>query len=509
MKSRTISALALVLNILTWSLAQQAPFPINKPQADLLPVLQVRARVLALQGQPPKQAKFTIHLSGAKASASVIEDNWSDWLTIDREGWKAVLQGYPNSYSRRYPVAFQITFQPHHDDIRVAVEARLANGKPLLSQQAHLFGARLGLLLYLDDRGQFQIATQADYNQRYWKAFAASTERVPPKLSRLIVVDRYIGGDDDQRAWHEGIHELARAGFSAIMVPPSRHIRNILIKTGTSKTSWAVYNPPGYAFAFDPKITPESIDNWARQLADSYIKAGFAPTDMVLFAMSDEPGWYYPSMFKPVRENPQALERFRSYLRNQGLNAHSLGGKSWEDIYPLGRSQAKDLPSRRLHYWTMRFYSWESARHFGDCVRALEKAFYPNMPVFTNWNFFAGRFYVPGPVANNADKNHPDAAMGGHDWFEFARLRGGTVLWTEDWFSDAQAYQWSFYCSKLRCAAAKSNILFGGYVIPRTAGDRQDGIVQKILCIFGHGGKAVKYFVFGPEYNFPGNCYSE
>ncbi len=30
-----------------------------------------------------------------------------------------------------------------------------------------------------------------------------------------------------------------------------------------------------------------------------------------------------------------------------------------------------------------------------------------------------------------------------------------------------------------------------------------------MLCIFGHGGQAVKYFVFGPEYNFPGNCYSE
>src|SRR5205823_2362173 len=135
--------------------------------------------------------------------------------------------------------------------------------------------------------------------------------------------------------------------------------------------------------------------------------------------------------------------------------------------------------------------------------------FYPGVPILTNWNFFAGRLYVPGPVANNSAKTDPDAAMGGHDWLEFGRLRGGTMLWTEDWFGDAKAYQWSFYCAKLRCAAAKGDVQFGGYVIPRTAGDREDGIVQKILCVVGSGGKAVKYFVFGPEYNFPGNCYSE
>jgi hypothetical protein len=46
-------------------------------------------------------------------------------------------------------------------------------------------------------------------------------------------------------------------------------------------------------------------------------------------------------------------------------------------------------------------------------------------------------------------------------------------------------------------------VRFGGYVIPRTAGDRPDGMLQKMLCLVGSGGKAVKFFVFGPEYNFP------
>jgi hypothetical protein len=33
--------------------------------------------------------------------------------------------------------------------------------------------------------------------------------------------------------------------------------------------------------------------------------------------------------------------------------------------------------------------------------------------------------------------------------------------------------------------------------------------MTKILSLLGGGAKALEYFIFGPEYNFPGNCYSE
>lgn len=481
-----------------------------RPDAKQLPVLQVRGRVLRLADQPLQKKKFQWVLSHASQRGQSVEDQWSDWFALQGKDWEAILKAYPNNYLRNYPVVLALSVQPAAKPTEIEVEVKDGKGQVRLSQKARLFGSRLGLLVFPDGSGDYAVATQAQYNQRYWQAFGAKKGEEMPRLSRLIIVDRYIGGDDDYQAWEEGIGQLAQAGFSAIMVPPSESIREILERQqGNRRTSWAVYNPPGYAFAFDPKITPASIAQWANDLAASYRKAGFAPEDMVLLAMSDEPGWYYPRMFQVVREQPAALASFRQYLRQQGLQPQDVGARSWEEVFPLGRSGAKELPARRLHYWTVRFYAWASAKHFGDCVQALEKAFYPGLPVFTNWNFFAGRFYVPGPVANNPDKQHPDAAMGGHDWFEFARLRGGTVLWTEDWFSDAQAYQWSFYCAKLSSAARRAGLAFGGYVIPRTAGDRQGGILQKVLCIFGHGGQAVKYFVFGPEYNFPGNCYSE
>jgi hypothetical protein len=52
-------------------------------------------------------------------------------------------------------------------------------------------------------------------------------------------------------------------------------------------------------------------------------------------------------------------------------------------------------------------------------------------------------------------------------------------------------------------------VVFGGYVVPRAAGDREDGILQKILALAGTGAKVVNSYVFGPEYSFPGNCYSK
>lgn len=50
---------------------------------------------------------------------------------------------------------------------------------------------------------------------------------------------------------------------------------------------------------------------------------------------------------------------------------------------------------------------------------------------------------------------------------------------------------------------------YGGYIVPRSGGQQSDGAVLKAISLVGSGAKALKYFVFGPEYNFPGNCYSE
>ena len=479
----------------------------SKLNPEEVPEFQLKARLLKIGGEVPEGKKFSFGLAGVSGTA--MGSSWSPAIKFGHAQAEATLKGYPAIYMPGWPVALRLTVQGVVDPTLVEAELKFMESASVVKLSGELFGPSLGILVWRDAERRPQAATMAEYNHRYWKVLEGVQFPEVMRPKHFPIIDRFIGGDDDRRDWLEGIEQLRRAGFSAIMLPPSRPIRELLVRTGGRRTAWAVYSPPGYAFDFDPKVMPEAIAVWARQQAKPYLDAGYAREDMAAFAMSDEPGWYYPNMLKTLRDNPAGMARFCRYLQDQHLQPADVGAHRWEDVGPIGRSQAKDLPSCRLFYWTMRFFAHDSARHFAACTRALEAEFYPGIPIFTNWNFFSGRFYVPGPVANNADQQNPDAAMGGHDWLEFGRLRGGTMLWTEDWFGDSRAYQWSFYCAKLRSAAVKGGVEFGGYVIPRTAGDRKDGIVQKILSIVGNGGKAIKYFVFGPEYNFPGNCYSE
>lgn len=508
-----LGAFLCILATAASAFAQLAP--------EQVPEFRVRGRVISQAGQPPQGKKFTLRLDGPGEAVVTEDDKWSDWIPFARPQIEANLKDYPAIYIKGWPVVVRLHLSEVVDPTVFEAELKFNESDQPVRLEGELMGPRLGVLVWRDQAGRPQAATMAEYNRRYWQALGQVDLAPEVRPQRFPIVDRFIGGDDDRRAWREGIEQLNRAGFSALMLPPDKKLRELLLSTGQRRTAWAVYNPPGYAFDFGDEVTEEAIRRWADEQAQPYRKAGYASEDMALFAMSDEPGWYYPQIFESLRSDPAARKRFHQYLQAQGLTPQDLGAESWETVQPLGRSQAQDLPRKRLFYWTMRFFAYDSARHFARCTHALEEAFHQgaspqlppgervSLPILTNWNFFSGRFYVPGPVANNRDKQNPDAAMGGHDWLEFGRLRGCTMLWTEDWFSDRQAYQWSFYCAKLRCAANKGNVEFGGYVIPRTAGDRQEGVLQKILCVVGSGGKAIKYFVFGPEYNFPGNCYSE
>src|SRR5665213_2989275 len=477
-----------------------------------IPTFQLRARVVSCgtgkNGKIP--AKHTFRL-GKEAIATAEGADWSAWLEFDKVEVHHALKAYPNLYSHAFPVVTHLQIDPATDPIKVDVELKLDGARAPMQLHGDLFGPSLGILIWRDEQKNAMAGTMADYNRTHnWEPLGKAI--VPPehRAKKFPIVDRFIGGDDDRIDWREGIAALGNAGFSAIMGPPTKQFHTMLNEAGVDGTAWAVYSPPGYAFSdsLNAGKEPQALSEWAGHEAKQFLDAGYKPTDMAWFGMSDEPGWYYPAAFKML-EKPAARERFIAYLKKQGLTPTDLGQKDWEQVKPLGRSGVKDLPSRRLFYWTARFFSWDSSRYFAEATAAMEHAFYPDMPLATNWNFFSGRFYVPGPVANNADKTSPDAAMGGHDWFEFARMRGCTMLWTEDWFGDGAAYQWSFYCAKLRSAATKNKIRFGGYVVPRASGDREDGILQKMLCVAGSGGKAINTFVFGPEYNFPGNCYSQ
>ena len=66
------------------------------------------------------------------------------------------------------------------------------------------------------------------------------------------------------------------------------------------------------------------------------------------------------------------------------------------------------------------------------------------------------------PVSCGVDHGAPD-------WFEAGRLRAGTMLWSESWFGDSKASEWTYLSARLRCAAKLGgpDMQFGGYITPR------------------------------------------
>ena len=112
----------------------------------------------------------------------------------------------------------------------------------------------------------------------------------------------------------------------------------------------------------------------------------------------------------------------------------------------------------------------------------------------------AARQFVAGNGPKDAD---PDYAEFSFDWFEWARRTGSSLVWTEDWCSDAEAHRWSFFASRMRSAislratdGSLPKLEFGGYIVPRSGGDQDGGLMRRVLSLVGGGAKGFRYFTF-------------
>jgi hypothetical protein len=500
----------------------------EKPlEAADVPTFQLRARVTSCEGKKPDGKQFNFALNDVKAG--VEGGAWTDWLTFGPKEIEEALKRYPNVLLKEYPVSVTLAADGAVDSTLIEVETRFKEDGPVTTHTADLYGSAVRIVVWRDPDRQPHVGTAAEYNQRYWDimkpVFIPEAER--PKL--FPIADVYCPGDTyDRKEWQDGLSNLAGLGANVLELEPgSPHLaqlREMLLKAGVHRTKGGIYYPPGCYFDFtaNPSIltgdwtgvpgstTPEAVAKWAQERFAPYLDAGFKREDLAMYGIADEPGWSLPLWIRALPGSDGGMERFHEYLRCEGLTPQDLGAADWEHVLPLGKSEAVNLPSRRLFYWTVRFYNWDSSRHFANVTRAMEKAGYLNIPIYANWGPGGeGRFYCPGWCGNNPDKGSPDAADILPDFLEFGLQRGGTMLWTEDWFSDALAYQWSFWCARLRSGAQRSGVQFGGYVVGRTAGDRPDGIMQKVLTLIGSGGKGFQYYAFGPDYSAPDNGWSE
>ena len=66
-------------------------------------------------------------------------------------------------------------------------------------------------------------------------------------------------------------------------------------------------------------------------------------------------------------------------------------------------------------------------------------------------------------------------------------MKGGSMLWTEDWMPDSASHRWSYYSARMRSAIALSNysegMSFSGYIVTRSSGGQEGGLLQRPLTM--------------------------
>lgn len=246
-------------------------------------------------------------------------------------------------------------------------------------------------------------------------------------IKHFAIMDSFGTADGDLGAKRDALWAAGRLGLHGVL---------------SGAPAWLAEEELGYTlctagdevgnFEWDPfdSLLKDggNVTLWAEQnAAKGPLAAGCAKADVTAAGpLDDEPGFSVPRDFPPL-SNPNYTDvkaRWHSYLREKNLTLAQLGASSWEAVLPstAGAAAGSSLEAKRLYYWSLRYVSWEGSRFLGNATRALEAALTPAAQFFVNWNNMAGHWYYPG-VNGTGQLNH--------DWFEHARERGTTTLWTE------------------------------------------------------------------------------
>jgi hypothetical protein len=367
---------------------------------------------------------------------------------------------------------------------------------------------------------------------------------------RFMIVDLLLGPRAaDRTALENGLKMHALLGSNTIFTRDfgdlDAQAPAIAKKYGLTRGWQAVYQPlngidkEGAYFSWsDSARSAATVQKWADEQGALSRKGGRDLGEVSLFHIADEPGWYYPAKLQTMVATPDRMSLFRKYLQSKGLQPRDVGAANWDDVRPISVSQASDLPSRRLYYWSARY----STDAFSDgariWTRALQREFGPQVRTTANWNNVLGRWYVPSPgvkYGNNTDTG-PDAAAGFADWLSVGRARGVTSMWSEDWYDDRYAQYWTQTADVLRAAQIEgqqaqplqgaSQVLdrvakvrvarvgadgdapeFGGYVVGLRISSTWGGRL-KAMSLISRGAKVLQWYTWGPNNRFS-NGWSE
>jgi hypothetical protein len=186
---------------------------------------------------------------------------------------------------------------------------------------------------------------------------------------------------------------------------------------------------------------------------------------------------------------------YREFVQRQGLSPQDFGQTTWAGVHaiPWGSSNMplplmrptnrNDIAACRQYYWSLRYWTWASARVYSIVTAEVEK----RMPwVQTRINF--------GQPWYNAATD-----MRGTDVWEFVRQRGITATCNEDWLGPGSfsGIQLNAYLADLnRSCAMLRDLRVQAMVMP----GNERIIQRKLASVVGKGVKDIDLFSYGPAY---------
>jgi hypothetical protein len=325
----------------------------------------------------------------------------------------------------------------------------------------------------------------------------------------------FTGGQGQLQQLQNAVDTLAVLGINNISTNygvsswgdiPLSNIDNIFRSKPFSRFI-AVYNPltqvggvtttpvPALGGYFDFTYTSSvqtDLLTWASEISTIVEKeSGGNQTDVELLFIADEPGWKFDNVCQEIKNNPQWLETFRSFLRDdRGFSPTFFGPLDWNDIFPIGNSTSTDVESkRRLFYWTIRFIVESASKGINRAQASLTGSLLPNVKaVYVTLNRGFGEWH---------DYDKDGYRCGFIDWFVSGRLSAHTIVW-EGRGNDRNAQQFSFHADLMRSAAQLGTQSIGAFVVGSNFSEISGGASYKILSLLGRGAKSLVLYAFGP-----------
>lgn len=325
-----------------------------------------------------------------------------------------------------------------------------------------------------------QIKTALDYI-RETEAEIARLEPMDGKPAVWMNLSTNVNlqaGVDDPEALRREIGILKGLGFNQtyhLVAPPEDAVEfcrehGLLARFGGGLDLWRLtqHNSQHHPDLEAMRKNTEKFAEQHRGILDRYVRA----------KLMDEPGGM---SYESIAGSEPCRQKFREWLKGQGLAPERLGVKTWEEVVPVLPDQSDAKPE--LFYYTGLFRLEAFATLAKACVQ-VKKALLPDtMLTFVN--------YSP-PTSGGSWTER------GTDLFLAHRQGGMELIWTEDWLGYSLGPQHlSDTLALCRAAGRPDNRPLGAYCVGQATPELMR---MKYYTLAAGGVRDIECYDYGPWY---------